>query len=108
MDYIEFTDYWIYNNNTIIIKPSFNNNIDLIKFNDNIISLVFSKFNTIDNCIKRINNNKYFNIQTYKCSQFNLSVDNLPQNLQNIIFGYHFNQTVDNLPQNLQNLTLSF
>ena len=28
-------------------------------------------------------------------------IDNLPQNLQNLIFGYNFNCTVDNLPSNI-------
>ena len=58
MDYKEFTDYWIYNYCTIIIKLSFNDNIDLIDFNDNIISLVFTNYEEFDNVIKSINDNK--------------------------------------------------
>ena len=58
MNYIEFDDYWIYNN-TIIIKLSFNNNIDLIDFNDNIVSLLFTNFNNIDEAIKNIFNNVF-------------------------------------------------
>ena len=100
MHYIEFTDYWIYKNNTIIIKPSFNDNIYLIDFNDNIKSLVFSDCEEIDNIIENIINNNYYN-KTHIKSKFNYTVDNLPQGLLNLIFGISFNQLVDNLPQGL-------
>ena len=54
MNYSESTNYWIYNYCTIISKPSFNNNIDLIDFNDNIVSLIFTNYEEFDNVIKAL------------------------------------------------------
>jgi hypothetical protein len=46
-----------------------------------------------------------FSIDCLNFSYFDKSVDNLPNNLTHIIFGYFFNQKVDNLPKNLTHLT---
>ncbi len=41
-----------------------------------------------------------------RCHSFNKSVDNLPENLTEIIFGCLFNKYINNLPINLIKLTL--
>ena len=45
------------------------------------------------------------NLNGYKCSTFNKSVDNLPNSLIHLTFGYSFNREVDNLPNSLTHLT---
>ncbi len=103
-NYEEFKDYYIIND-TIIIKPEFNDNINLIIFVDNIISLVFTNYKGIVDVKKSLYNDKNINYNKYYCSKFNQNVDNLPQSLLNLIFGCCFNQSVDNLPQSLLNLS---
>jgi hypothetical protein len=39
-----------------------------------------------------------------KYLMFNQKVDNLPQNLTHLTFGFYFNQKIDNLPKNLTHL----
>lgn len=39
---------------------------------------------------------------------FNQSVDNLPSSLTHLILGHHFNQSIDNLPSSITHLTLNF
>ena len=97
-NYEEFTYYWLKNNNTILIKFNFNDDINMLNFN-NIISLVFINFKEIKHYIE----NEYHqcSISNKLISYFNQSVDNLPQSLQNLTFGYYFNQSVDNLPNSL-------
>jgi hypothetical protein len=105
MEYTEFDDYWIYNADTIIIKPDFDKDISLIKFNDKIVSVVFTNSNQIKYIHDNFNYNNNYNSKNVVLSVFNCTVDNLPPNLLNITFGHCFDQPVDNLPQNLQNLT---
>ena len=100
----EFIDYWLYNDNTIIIKPHFNADINLINFNNKIVSLIFTNYEKIEHVIKKINNNILHGV-ICRFSEFNQSVDNLPITLQNLTFGHKFNQSVDNLPHNLTKLT---
>jgi hypothetical protein len=45
-------------------------------------------------------------INIFSVSEFNEPVDDLPENLLEITFGYRFNQSVDNLPNKLIKLTL--
>ena len=103
-DYEEFTDYWI-NNDTIIIKRNFNDDINTVNFENCIRTLIFTNYDKIDDINKSINDDKYYNFFKFKGSNFNQYVDNLPSSLLNLTFGYHFNCTVDNLPQTLQTLT---
>ena len=53
---MELENYWIYNNDTIVFKPDFNesinNYINIIKQYD---KLIFSNFNDLNKCIE--NNN---------------------------------------------------
>jgi hypothetical protein len=119
-NYTEFTTHWLYNDNIIIVKPQFDEDINLIEFDNTILSLVFSDYNKIEHIIEKIYYIKNFKESNFNCSvdnlpstllnltfghNFNCTVDNLPQNLTNLTFGYYFNQSVDNLPQNLTNLT---
>jgi hypothetical protein len=45
------------------------------------------------------------NYAKYKYSLFNQQIDNLPENITHLTFGYSFNQPVDNLPKKLTHLT---
>ena len=100
-NYVEYPAYWIYNNNVMIIKAGFNENIKSLIIKSNIMSIIFTDYVMIKDIIENINNVK---INKKKSSKFNKSVNNLPQSLQNLTFGYYFNQSVDNLPINLINL----
>jgi hypothetical protein len=40
-----------------------------------------------------------------RCHKFNQKVDNLPNNLTHLSFGYCFNKEVNNLPENLTHLS---
>ena len=97
--------FCIYNNDTIIVKSQFNDDINLINFDDNIVSLVFTNYDDITNIEKSINNKKHNDQHKFKHSKFNCKVDNLPHTLLNLFFGYYFNYTVDNLPPTLLNLS---
>jgi hypothetical protein len=98
-NYREFTHYWI-NNDTLIVKPKFNDNINLLEFHCDITSLIFSNYDDISDIIENINDTRYIG------SSFNQPVDNLPPTLLNLTLGIKFNQPVDNLPPTLLNLTL--
>ncbi len=37
--------------------------------------------------------------------EFNQTVENLPNSIQNIVFAYMFNQSIDNLPNSIQSIT---
>ena len=111
-NYDELPSYWIYNNNTIIIKSHINEEID---FTDEIKSLIFSNFKYINDVIEiQINRDykdkdfftkfKQKGKDFYIKSKFNQSIDNLFPEILNLTLGYEFNKPVDNLPQNLQNL----
>jgi hypothetical protein len=50
----------------------------------------------------------YENFEEKLFAKFNCSVNNLPNNLQNITFGWYFNKSVDKLPNNLQNITFGY
>ena len=104
MEYIEFSTHWLYNNDTIIIKPHFNENINLVNFDDKIVSLLFTTHILINDIIESIKDIKYKS-KNYQMSIFNQPLDNLPLTLQTLTFGYNFDQPVDNLPLTLQNLT---
>ena len=84
------SDY-ITNNDTIIFASEFNKplNLELINKYKNII--FSNNDNTNDIFIK---------------SKFNQEVNNLPNSLTHLTFGYNFNQEVNNLPNSLTHLTL--
>lgn len=65
------------------------------EFND---ELRYEIFEPIDNINKIIFKNQHKGAKKITKSQFNKSVDNLPERLKIICFGYSFNQPVDNLP----------
>ena len=94
----QFSNYWISNNDIIIIKQHFNDDIKKINLSNGIKTIIFANYVIVS--IDNTNNAKY-----KVMSKFNQTVDNLPHNLLNLTFGDSFNQTVDNLPHNLLNLT---
>ena len=104
MEYINSAD-------TIIFEPKFN---EVLNGYDEILlgikKIVFSNYALKEELFEyysmawdefRITYNYHYFIS----SQFNRSVDNLPQNITHIIFGDQFNQCVDNLPSYLTHLT---
>ena len=104
-------DYWIISNEfTIIFKPKFNK---LIYFNEKIIiqKIIFSNYYDYNKSINTYDNENlpiykpYIEISSKKKNLFNCTVDNLPQKLKYLIFGYSFNNLVDNLPLELEYLS---
>lgn len=92
---------------TIYFMQEFNENInnyyDIISKYKKIVfrNNYYDFFDTNESMDKII---KYMgcNLLTHKLdSQFNKYVDNLPNNLEEIYFGYNFDKPVDNLPENL-------
>jgi hypothetical protein len=104
-DYVETLNYWIYNGDTIIIRPHFNENIDQIEFNNKISSIIFSKYNTADLSIIKYKDPEFIFYDNLVGSSFNQHIDNLPSGILHIILGCEFNQFVDKLPSNLLSLT---
>ena len=103
MEY-QYKDHLIFND-IIIIKPQYDD-IDFSFIKNNIKYLLF--FNERNDIIEE---NRYYNYRDnlpLSISVFNKSVDNLPNNLTHIIFGYCFDQSVDNLPNKLTHLTFGF
>ena len=109
-NYVETHISWIYEDNIIIVKPHFND--DIKKFNSNceIKTIIFSNYMLFDNEIIEIINNKKFYKKCKKCklSQFNQPIDNLPQSIINLTLGCNFNQPVNNLPLKILNLTFGY
>lgn len=87
--------------NLVIDSNKFNNSLDRIKFiNTTKIKLYFNNvFNKkVDNLPKTT---RLFDLIV--CSSFNQTIDNLPNNIDNIIIVcISFNQKIDNLPTNLK------
>ena len=126
--YVKYNDYW-FNNDIIIIKPIFNDELNNIIHKDIYIHLVFTDYSDLYNGINYYKNKNSYSKTTSYLSKFdksidilfnynklnyltlgysfNQSVDYLPLNLTHIIFGYLFNQTVDNLPYKIENITFS-
>jgi len=75
------------------------------KFND---ELGYEIFESIKNINKIIFKNQHKGIKKNANSVFNKSVDNLPETLKTICFGYSFNQPVDNLPFLLEWIEFGF
>jgi hypothetical protein len=69
---VEFTNYWIYNNDTMVVKHEFDSDISLLNFDDKITILTF-------NCgvLKHIIKNNNYRTLSY----FNQQVDKLPLHL---------------------------
>ena len=106
--FIEFTNHYIYNDDTVIIKHDFNGDINSINFDCNIVSIIFTNYDDIINIDKSINNKKYFKYNEFKNSKFNRLVDNLPNTLLNLSFDSQFNQPINNLSHTLLNLSFGF
>ena len=71
-------------------------------FNDGKILYMYD--GCVDYELKNINKDIekiYFGDHNRFESVFNKKADNLPQNINEIIFSYYFNQKVDKLPHNL-------
>ena len=99
----EYEDIWTHND-MFIIKPHFDgyiqsNSID-IKYN----KLIFSNYNNFICSIKEYYDDNYDQGGTFEFNMFNESVNDLPSQLVQIVFGYCFNQPVDNLPNKLTHL----
>ena len=90
---MENSNLYIVQNKTIIFNPEYN-----IPFSDRVLEI-------LSNCNTIIFNE---NFSKNAFSKFNQPVDNLPNSIQTLTFGYCFNQTVDNLKNSIQNLALGF
>ena len=94
---------YITKGDTIIFSFDFNENLDI-----NLISgyarLIFSDYELNDTLFKAQENNDICDLNC-KYSKFNKKVNNLPQNITHLTFGYWFNQEVNALPQGLTHLT---
>ncbi len=88
---------YITNNDTIIFRPSFNDELDYKLLND-YKKIIFSNFDLNDNLFEKYENNNFEDLE-YICSNFNQPVNNLPPFITHLTFGQNFNQTVDNLPK---------
>ena len=94
---------WITNLDTIILNPDFNEllNPDSLSNYQNII---FSNYKLNNNLFENYKNNN-FDQACFNENKFNQPVDNLPNSIINLTFGWKFNQPVDNLPNSVINLT---
>ena len=77
-----------YNKETKTLSFPLNYNKELKNLPEDVENIIFSE-----------------NYEDSEFSKFNCKVDNLPNNLQSITFGYDFNQPIDKLPKNLQSIT---
>ena len=102
--HIEFVHYWFIDN-IIFVKPHFNDNIQFLNLDDEIVSLKFTNHDQLENIKESIKGNKYKAYNYLPYSKFNQPVDNLPPNILNLTFGNSFNKNVDNLPHSIINLT---
>jgi hypothetical protein len=106
----------------IELKPKIFNDLQMIKYPNNIECIFVSSFQyaSVDafkfpDYVTKIIFNNRFNQNIDKLPQslihlkfgnnFNMGVDNLPPNIQYITFGEKFNMSVDNLPQNIVSLS---
>ncbi len=99
---IETSEYWIYDSDTIVFKPHFNEPIKIESKYFKIISqyknLIFSNYTNLEICIQ--NNNYSIALDTFEESKFNQPINELPSSLTEIYFGHCFNQPV-NLPNSI-------
>ena len=94
---------YIKNKDTIIFSPEFNKELDYDLLSG-YKKVIFSNYELIDDLFDKYLNNDFKNL-TYKDSNFNQSVDNLPSSITHLTFGFHFNQKVENLPSSITHLT---
>lgn len=115
----EFEDYWINNDEKkFIFKQHFNKPItayiDLISvYNE----LIFANYDNYDIFLETNNDLNFDNFYliikkslTYTDikSLFDQPINNMPQNLKVLNFGYSFNQPINNIPQNLKQLSFDY
>ena len=108
--YTEYKDYWIHND-IFIIRQHFNEYIQTKFIDDKYNKLIFTNYLKFYASIEKYysdQNDTIFDYFKYKMlytySIFNKPIDNLPQHIILIIFGYSFNHPVDNLPNKLIHL----
>jgi len=75
---IETLDYWIYDNDIIEFKAEFNELLD--KYYD-----IISQYN-------KLKFSNYTDLITFRYSMFNKPINNLPNNIIHLTFGWKFNQ----------------
>jgi len=87
-----------YNEKTkkLILPPNYN--FPLFNFPLGIKSIIFDEYKTTSLSFLNYNDR----------SKFNHKVDNLPNSITKLIFGYSFNQPIDNLPSSLTHLKLGW
>ena len=103
-------------NKTIFIEPEYNEilSAQILEILSNCNSIIFYdgakhldlKFNQfMESRFNRPINNLPNSIKTLKFGfSFDQSVDNLPNSIENLTFGYRFNQPVRNLPNSIKDL----
>ncbi len=97
---IDSTLYFSYDYNEIFS----NEVISILKECDKIY---FNNYNDCDICFEK--NNLYVpSNKKCKKSIFNKSIDNLPDSIINLTFGFKFNQPINNLPNSITHLILGF
>jgi hypothetical protein len=102
----KYTNHWTCNN-IIIIKPTFNDELKNIIYEDNFVHIVFTDYSNLNIGINYYMKKNSDSKITSCLSKFDKSIDNLfnYNKLKYLTFGYSFNQLVDNLPLNLSHLT---
>ena len=89
---MENSDLYIIQDKTIIFNPKYN-----LSFSSNVLKIL-SNSNTII----------FVNTPSSEYSTFNQPINNLPNTIITLTFGYYFNQIVDILPNSILNLTFGY
>jgi hypothetical protein len=103
----KYTNHWTCNN-IIIIKPTFNDELKNIIYEDNFVHIVFTDYSNLNIGINYYMKKNSDSKITSCLSKFDKSIDNLfnYNKLKYLTFGYSFNQLVDNLPNSI--ITINF
>ena len=97
---------FIVKDDTIIFSSEYNEPID-INLLTNYKKVIFSDYELDKYLFDKYKTNKLENLKC-KLSKFNKSVNNLPNTLTHLTFGYYFNKSVDNLVNTLTHLTFGY
>ena len=107
-----YDNYYIHDKNTLIIKLHYNGKLDDIdELNNSTNNLQIKYLYFTDSYDEYFIMNSFeftdsfYQIKKLSYSKFNQPIDNLPQTLESLSFGFSFNCTIDNLPQSLRNLS---
>jgi hypothetical protein len=102
----ETDDYWIYQDDYLIFKPSFNS-----KPNDKLVSkyskIIFSNYSKPLICLNENNKYNYKYHDLYLVSRFNHLANFLSNTLTHLFFGYDFDRLV-NLSNSIINLSFGY